>query len=259
MKFSVLMSVYCKEKAEYLIECFESLLNQTVKADEWVVVEDGPLTDELYNILDKYQSMYPGLLKRIKLNENVGLGQALKKGVIECSHEIIARMDTDDISVIDRFEKQLYYMLCNPEVDICGGHIKEFCGNIGEIKSERLVPLTDIEIKRYQKKRDGLNHVTVMFKKSSIIKSGNYQSCLLMEDTLLWINMIRSGCIFANLDEYLVYVRTGEDMFARRGGLEYYQKYHNARKLILKTGYISYFDYLFTIYIQFIVCILPNN
>lgn len=257
-KFSVLMSVYKNEKPKYMIECFESLRQQTVQASEWVIVEDGPLTDDLYSVLDEYQNKYPGLIKRFPLESNVGLGLALRYGVPKCSYELIARMDTDDICREDRFEKQLLYMEQNPKVDVCGSHIKEFYENISDIKSIRIVPLNDEEIKHYQKRRDGVNHVTVMFKKSAVMKAGNYQSCLLMEDTLLWINMILSGAVFGNIDDYLVYVRTGKDMFSRRGGLSYFKKYMAGRKRIYETGYISWWDYFYTLIVQFTVCIMPN-
>lgn len=258
-KLSVLMSVYEKEKPEYLRECFDSLLQQTIKADEWVVVEDGPLTSELYATLDEYCTRYTGLIKRVPLEKNVGLGLALREGIIHCSNELIARMDTDDICREDRFEKQLKYMEQNPTVDICGSHIKEFCLSIQDVRSERKVPLTDLEIKKYQKRRDGVNHVTVMFKKSAVLKAGNYQSCMLMEDTLLWINMILTGAVFGNVDDYLVYARTGGEMFGRRGGLAYFKKYRTGRKKIYNTGYISSWDYIYTLIIQLAVCIVPNR
>lgn len=212
-KFSVLLSVYKNEKPEYMRDCFNSMLNQTVKADQWVIVEDGALTPELYAVLDEYEKDYPRLIKRIPLEKNYGLGLALREGVPQCTHELIARMDTDDICRKDRFEKQLEYMTDNPNVDVCGSHIKEFYDSINNIKSERKVPLKDADIKDYQKRRDGVNHVTVMFKKSAVLKAGNYRSCPLMEDTLLWVNMILAGAKFGNIDDYLVFVRTGADMF----------------------------------------------
>ena len=103
-KISILMSLYYKERPEYLEACFDSLLSQTIKADEWVVVEDGPLTDELYSVLEKYEEKNLGLIKRIKLEKNMGLGAALAEGILHCENELIARMDTDDISRADRLE-----------------------------------------------------------------------------------------------------------------------------------------------------------
>lgn len=257
-KFSVLMSLYIKEKPGYARACFESLINQTVQADEWLIVEDGPLTKELYDLLDEYESKYPNLIKRVPLKENQGLGKALNRGVRECKYNLIARMDTDDIAREDRFEKQLKMFVVNPNLDICGSHIKEFDGDINNVLSIRKVPITDKEIKEYQKRRDSFNHMTVMYKKKTVLKAGNYQHALLMEDTLLWVNMILNGANCSNVDDYLVYARTGVDMFGRRGGLSYFKKYKSGRKTIYKTGYISWTDYIVTLVIQFIVATIPT-
>ena len=258
-KFSVLMSVYIKEKPEYMRQCFESLLRQTVKGNEWVVVEDGPLTPGLYAVLDEYENAYPRLIKRVPFKENRGLGLSLRDGVVECTYDLIARMDTDDIAREDRFEKQLAMFDADPELDICGSYIKEFDGTIDNILSERKVPIIDKDIKEYQKRRDSFNHMTVMYKKVAVLKAGNYKTCMLMEDTLLWVNMILSGAKCANVDDYLVYARTGVDMFERRGGLAYYKKYKTGRKQVYQSGYISWWDYTYTLLVQFIVAVLPNK
>lgn len=259
MKFSVLMSLYIKEKVEYAEACFESLLRQTVLADEWVIVEDGPLTEEMYLLLDRYQDKYPGLIKRVPFETNRGLGLALRDGVEACSHDLIARMDTDDIAREDRFEKQLAMFEADNLLDICGSHIKEFDGSIYNVISQRIVPTADTEIKAYQKRRDAFNHMTVMYKKKAVLKAGNYQPCLLMEDTLLWVNMILSGSNCANVDDFLVYARTGSDMFERRGGFAYYRKYKQGRKKVYETGYITWWDYKYTLFVQFFVAIIPNK
>ena len=258
-KFSVLMSLYIKEKPEYARACFDSLLNQTVLATEWVIVEDGPLTDELYALLDEYEEKHPGLIKRIPLETNHGLGLALREGVVNCTYELIARMDTDDIARHDRFEKQLALFAENPQLDICGSHIKEFVTSPDETTAVRKVPLTDTEIKKYQKRRDSFNHPSVMYKKEAVLKAGNYQHALLMEDTLLWVNMILSGAYCMNIDDCLVFMRAGKDMIDRRGGFAYYKKYKDGRKIIYDTGYISWWDYRFTLLVQFIVAIVPNK
>lgn len=258
-KFSVLMSLYFKEKPEYLRECLDSLLNQTVKADEWVIVKDGPLTDELEKVLEEYNSAYPTLIKYVKFEKNQGLGLALRAGVPACSNELIARMDTDDICVSNRFEKQLNEFINNPKLDICGSHIKEFDGDIQNILSERKVPLTTTEINQYQKRRSAFNHMTVMYKKSSVIKSGNYEHAPLMEDDMLWTRMILADCIGKNIDDYLVYARTGFGMIERRGGWSYFKKYKASRKKVYKLGLASYWDYFYTILVQVVVALMPNK
>lgn len=256
--FSVLFSVYKKETPNFLRSAIDSVFNQTVTPNEVVIVEDGPLTPELYEVLDSYAKLYPEL-KRVPLKENKGLGLALAEGIKHCSFELVARMDTDDIARNDRFEKQLKAFENNPTIDICGSHMLEFENNVDNIVTRRRVPLKDSDIKKYQKKRDGLNHVTVMFKKSSVLAAGNYQHCPLMEDTLLWVNMFKNGATAMNIDDYLVYVRIGSDMFERRGGWAYFKKYKQARKRIYRTGYISWWDYVYTLIVQFVVALIPNK
>lgn len=256
-KLSVLMSIYIKEKPEYVDECFKSLLNQTIKADEWIVVEDGPLTNDMYHILDQYQKEYPGLIKRIPLVNNQGLGLALKFGVPACSNDLIARMDTDDIAREDRFEKQLAEFKSNPNLDICGSHIIEFEDSPQHILSIRKVPLTHESIVQYQKTRSAFNHMTVMYKKSAVLKAGNYEHCPLMEDDMLWTRMILSGARCANIDDCLVYARTGSAMIARRGGWDYLKKYKEGKDKIRKTGFIGTFDYWKSLLPQFAICLIP--
>ncbi|MCR4850152.1 MAG: glycosyltransferase [Lachnospiraceae bacterium] len=255
---SVLMSVYIREKPEYADECFKSLLAQTVTADEWVIVEDGPLTEELYSLLDRYQADNPGLIRRIVLDENRGLGSALAVGVPACKNDLIARMDTDDIARPDRFAKQLDLFERDPQLDICGSNIDEFEDDKDHIVAKRTVPASHEDIVRYQKRRDGFNHMTVLFRKKAVLDAGNYRSCPLMEDTYLWVRMIQNGAKCANIDESLVYVRIGRDMFGRRGGWSYFRKYRTGRKMVLKTGFISRWDYIYTLMIQFFVALAPG-
>ena len=258
-KFSVLMSLYIKEKPEYLRECMESILKQTISPDEIVIVKDGPLTEELEQVLNEYICKNPLLYTIVPLEKNVGLGLALAEGMHWCRNELVARMDTDDICRSDRFERQLAEFDKNKDLDICGSHIEEFEDDVNHIVACRKVPLSDTEIKKYQKKRDGFNHVTVMFKKSKVLEAGNYQSCMLMEDSLLWVNMILMGITSMNIDDSLVFVRIGKDMYERRGGLSYFKKYYMGRKKIRETGYISLWDYYSTLLVQLIVALIPNK
>lgn len=259
IKYSVLMSIYYKEKAEYLEECLNSLINQTIPANEWIIVKDGPLTEELESVLNKFDNQYPNLIKYVILKENKGLGLALRAGVIACSNELIARMDTDDICVPTRMKEQLYEFEKDSKLDICGSDIKEFEGNIENVISLRNVPTNNEAIRKYQKRRSAFNHMTVMYKKSAVLSAGNYEHLPLMEDDMLWIRMLLINCKAQNIDKYLVYARTGEDMIKRRGGFSYLKKYINARKKIYKTGYISFWDYCLTLAIQSIVALVPSK
>ena len=258
VKFSVLLSIYYKEKPEYFRECMESIYSQTVLPDEIVLVEDGRLTDELYEAISEYECRASEInFVTVKLEKNSGLGLALAEVIKHCSNELVARMDTDDICVPDRFERQLKVFSNNNNLDVVGGFIAEFDIDKEHIVAERKVPLCHNDIVRYQRKRDGLNHVSVMFKRKSVLDAGNYKNCLLMEDSLLWANMIKNHCHMANIDEVLVYVRTGDDMLKRRGGFDYFIKYRSGRRKILQTGTISMSDYFITVAAQFVVCMMP--
>ena len=257
--FSVLMSLYIKEKPEYFRQCMESMLRQTVLPDEIVIVKDGPLTVELENTLAEYVAADPELYTIVPLEKNVGLGLALAEGLLHCRNELVARMDTDDIAAKDRFEKQLRAFADHPEIDICGGQITEFEGRVDNIVAKRTVPTDHTSIVQYQKRRDAFNHVTVMFKKSAVLRAGNYQSALLMEDTLLWANMIMTGAKCMNLEDTLVFVRVGADMFERRGGWKYFLKYKEGRKKVYETGFISRWDYFYTLTVQLAVALMPQK
>lgn len=258
-KFSVLMSIYDKEKPEYFRQALGSVLHQSAPPDEIVIVKDGPLTVGLEQVISEYMRKAPELYTIVPLEKNRGLGPALAEGITHCRNELVARMDTDDISVPDRFEKQLAAFESDPQLDICGGQILEFEGEQENIVAERRVPLTDEEIKRYQKRRDAFNHMTVMYKKSSVLRAGNYRSALLMEDTLLWVNMILNGAKCRNLDCCLGYVRIGRSMYERRGGLDYFKKYRSGRKTVRETGYIGAFDYYSTLAAQLVVAVMPDK
>lgn len=257
--FSVLMSVYIKEKASYLDECLQSLLEQTVKPSEIVIVFDGPVTEELRACVESYKKKHPDLFIILDIKVNRGLGPALADGLLACSYELIARMDADDIARNDRFERQLEQFNNDPSLDICGSNIIEFTDNIDNILSIRRVPLTHQAIVDYQKTRSAFNHMTVMYKKSAVLRAGNYQDAPLMEDDLLWVHMIQTGAICKNIDANLVYARTGYDMIARRGGWNYFKKYKKGRKGILETGYISQWDYYKTLVVQFVIALLPQK
>lgn len=257
--FSVLMSLYYKEKAEYFELCMKSILNQTVMPEEIVIVKDGPLTDELEQVLSFYINRDPSLYTIVPLEKNKGLGPALAEGIKHCRNSLVARMDTDDISVRRRFEIQVKAFEQDPQLDICGSNIIEFEGIPKNIVAKRQVPLDDTAIKKYQKKRDAFNHMTVMYKKEAVLKAGNYQSVPLMEDTILWVNMILSGVKCRNIEKPLVLVRVGKEMFDRRGGWEYFKKYKAGRRKVLETGYISQKDYYDTLLVQAAVALMPNK
>ncbi|MGL5616064.1 MAG: glycosyltransferase [Sarcina sp.] len=258
MKFSVLMSVYFKENPKYLSEAIESVLNQTVIPSEIVIVKDGKLSEDLDNVINNYIKKYKNLFKIIELEKNQGLGVALEKGIVACSYEIIARMDTDDISKNDRFEKQLKIME-EKSLDIVGSNISEFDGEQENIISQRLVPETLEEIKKFSKRRNPFNHMTVMYKKESILNAGNYKEFLWFEDYNLWVRALLKGAKCYNIQENLVNARTGREMFSRRGGIKYIKQEIKMQKFMVKNKYISLYTYGTNILERIFIRVLPNK
>lgn len=258
LKFSVAMSVYKNDNAEHFARALRSITEeQTVAPDEIVLVVDGPVGDGINAVIDEYLTKCE-IFKIIRLEKNGGLGNALRIAVENCSNELIARMDSDDISVFDRFERQLD-LICHNDVDIVGGHISEFVGEESNLVSRRDVPLTDENIKAYMKSRCAFNHMTVMFKKSAVQSVGGYLDWHYNEDYYLWLRMMKAGCKFANLDKVLVNMRVGEEMYQRRGGIKYFKSEARLQGYMLKNKIISFPKYIININKRLIVQVLMPN
>ena len=257
MNFSVLLSVYRKENPEYLKQSIDSIFTQTVPPTEIVMVEDGPLTDELYKVLDGYKK--DPRWKAVPLPENVGLGKALNAGLEACSYELVARMDTDDIAKPERFEKQLAAFAADPELSLCGTQAAEFRDTPENVTAHKKVPLTDEEIRQYARKRNPFNHPTVMYKKSEVLRAGSYQHAMWFEDYYLWARMLAQGSKTRNLPEELLWFRAGEDMFGRRGGFKYVKSAVSVKRKIWKLGVSGFGDFLVSAGGQVVVGLMPNG
>lgn len=258
IKFSVLMSIYYKEKPANLKLALDSVINQTYKPSEIILVEDGPLTQELDLLIDNYCSKYD-FIKIIKLKKNQGLGNALNVGLKHCKYEYVARMDTDDISLPNRFEKQFKFIESNPEYDVIGSNIIEFDDSTNEDISVRKVPEIHEEIVRYSKKRNPVNHVSVIFLKSSVLSVDSYQDCMYFEDYYLWMRMINRGFKFYNVQENLVRVRAGLSFSSRRGNLKYIKNIINFENKVLKLGLIPVHLYFYNVFVRSVVSLMPNK
>lgn len=254
---SVLMSVYKNTKADELLQCFDSLLNQSVTASEYVLVEDGAVSDELSAAIAELKDRTE--IKVVPLEQNVGLGLALRAGMEHCTNELIARMDTDDIAEPTRFEKQLARFESDPELSIVGSNIAEFEGSIDNISSYRNVPQSHEDICEFIKRRCPFNHMTVMFKKSEVEKVGGYMDWHYNEDSYLWVRMYLAGCKFYNIQENLVFARIDGNTFKRRGGYKYYKSERDLFKLMKKNKMISGWAYFKAKTMRFIVYVLMPN
>lgn len=201
-----------------MAECFESIAKQSLKPNEVVVVHDGPLTPALYEVLAKWEQKLP--LKQIILEKNVGLGEALNKGLEACSNDLIARVDTDDINHLDRFEKQVKYMDSNPDVFAASSDVNEFETDPNKPSRVKKVPCSD-NVLEYSLKRNPLNHMATIFRRHAVIEVGGYKHHLYMEDYNLWLRLQAKGYKISNIQEALVSARVGNGMLERRRGLPY--------------------------------------
>ncbi len=256
ISFSVLMSLYAKERPEFLRQSLYSVFNQTLLPTEIVLVEDGPLTKELYDVLDEFKESHSEL-KIISLSVNGGLGKALNKGLKHCSYELVARMDTDDIAKPDRFEKQINFMERNPDISVCSSNIDEFIDSTDNIISTKKIPEKHREILRYAKKRCPINHPAVFYKKKDVINCGGYGP--FPEDYYLWAKMLKEGYQFYNIQEPLLWFRTSNDVYKRRGGFKYFRSMAKLQTYMYKIHFITLPQYLYNLSIRSIVSLIPNS
>ena len=238
-KYSVLMSLYVKEKPEYLRLAIDSMLNQTVTPDEIVIVEDGPLNDSLYSVLDEYE----GNITRVRNEKNIGLGLALNVGLKTCRNELVARMDTDDISKPNRCEKQLKRFEEKPELAIVGAWVDEFTVSPDQVVSTRAVPTDSDSIYNFAKKRSAFNHPAVMYRRSAVLKQGGYSALRRNQDVDLFGRMLFAGEKAENIGEALLWFRSNDDLAKRRKSWDNTWSYIDTIKRFWKMGYSSFGDF----------------
>lgn len=258
-KYSVLMSVYYKEQPEYLQQSMESILHQTIPTSDFVLVCDGPLTPELDAIIEKMQQLFGTVHHVHRLKENGGLGKALNAGLEQCKYELVARMDSDDISRPERCEKQLQVFTEHPEYSLVSGIVEEFDGDIHNVTGCRVVPETQQEILQFAKKRNPFNHPCIMYKKSSVQAVGSYQDFYLLEDYYLWIRMLQQGYLGYNIQEPLLWMRAGSAMYKRRGGWKYVESQRKLFGYMANSGFISQTDYWIQSIVRLVGAVMPNK
>lgn len=253
------MSCYKNDNAEFINQAINSIIHQTVQPNEIIIVVDGVVGDEIDSVLRSFEDKFD-FIKVFRQEKNVGLGLALQFGLTKCSFGLIARMDSDDIAVSDRFEKQLKMFEMDSQLDIVSGDIYEFIESPEDIVSKRCLPSQNQDIKEYMKTRCAINHMAVMMKKQAVLSAGNYQDWHYNEDYYLWIRMLINGAKFANIAENLVFVRVGKDMFKRRGGKKYYKSEKKLQKFMLDNGVIDKKTFLLNVLKRYVVQVLmPNN
>lgn len=258
-RFSVCMSVYKNDNPADFKVAIDSIINQTVQPNEIILVEDGPIPPKLEELIKQLESCI-ATLKVVRLPKNVGHAGARQTAMEAATNDLIAVMDSDDIAVCNRFELQLKDFQCNPEASVIGGQIKEFVGTPDNIVGERVVPVNDEEIKSYLKSRCPMNLVTVMYRKSDVAKVGGFIDWYCEEDYYLWIRLAQAGFKFHNINENLVNVRVGKEMYQRRGGLRYFRSEARLQGYMFRHGIISFFRYIYNVTGRFAVQVaMPNK
>ena len=251
------MSLYKNESPVFFREALESVLKQTYAPDEIVLIVDGPISQELEEVVTWLQEQSVSLnIYRFEIN--VQLGRALRKGVELCNYPLVARMDTDDIMREDRLQLQLEYLVSHPEVSVCGSEIAEFSDAGHHQCIVKHMPEKNDDIHSYAKKRNPVNHMSVMFRKKDVLKAGNYEHCPGLEDYHLWTRMIIQGDKFYNIQEPLMYARTGNDIYRRRGGVKYSINYIHFRKWQRKVGFLSIKEWWLAICLTIGMTATPN-
>ena len=257
IKFSVLISVYDKVNPKYFELAIKSVFSQTLIPNEVVLVKDGKLNEELDNVIEIYEQLFN--LKVIQLLKNEGLGKALNIGLENCSFEIVFRMDGDDICFPQRFEKQMHYLIENPDIAILGSELEEFEITPGDINRYRNVPITNDKIRKIAKFRNPLNHPTVVFKKSIVLEVGSYSEMPLFEDYFLWVRVLLKGYKIENLAMPLLYFRVDKNMIGRRHGFSYLVKELNFYWELKKIGFINWSFWFFVIIIRTPLRLIPKR
>lgn len=256
--YSVLMSVYSKENPAWLKLAIESMQAQTLPTSDFVLVCDGPLTTELDGVIVEKQRQMGETLTVVRLEKNMGLGNALNEGIKHCRNELVARMDSDDIAYPDRCEKQITIFNKYPSVSICSGTVMEFSEMPENTNCKRALPEKSKEIIEFAKKRNPFNHPCVMYKKSAVEAVGSYQHFYLLEDYYLWIRMLMAGYEGYNIQEPLLYMRAGTSMYKRRAGWRYVKTQIELFRFMWKQGFINTRQYAESCIIRSSSALAPN-
>ena len=252
------MAVYKGEKPEFFATAMESVEKNTIHPTEIILVQDGPITNGLQNVLNEYMRRLP--IKLIVLPVNQGLGQALQVGLLACSYDWVARFDTDDICDPYRFSKQLDFIKNNPSIDAFSAPILEFSSSADNGSTAiRHVPVGIDKLRKYAKYRNPFNHMSVMFKKEAVLAAGGYCKQTSFEDYSLWVRMLMKGFILDNMDEIVVQARADDAILKRRGGVDYVKNEISMFNMMRKIGFITYVDYCVLILTRLPIRLIPKQ
>ena len=256
--YSVLMSVYAGEKPEFLRQSIDSMINQTYRTDDFVLVCDGELTPSLDSLISEYSEKY-SFFRPIRMKKIMGTGICANVGISACKNEYIVKMDSDDIALPERCEVSMKFLCDNPDVDMVGAYIDEFDSDSGDYISTKKTPLSDKEIREYAKRRNPFNNQTLIYKKSVALKAGGYTNIKRCEDYEFVVKMLVGGAVGANLPQVLVKYRVTADNYARRKNWKNTKSFISVRWKIFRMGFSKFPDFLIPCLMQMIIFILPSS
>jgi glycosyltransferase involved in cell wall biosynthesis len=254
--YSVLMTLYSKDNPQYARISIDSIISQTYRTNDFLLVCDGDLSQELNLLIDEYTKEH-SFIRVIRLQNNVGLGAALRIGLPLCKNDLVARMDDDDISTLDRCETEVKFLMHHPEVAIVGSSVIEFQTSPNEPIRIKKVPITHSQIIKFSRRRNPFNHSTIMFRKSKVLEAGNYSELRTNQDIELWVRLLHNGITGANLDKPLVYFRFNSDTYRRRKSWKNAILLIDIWKVFYFKKYCTLFDFMHVACVQIVICILP--
>ena len=257
--YSVLMSVYYKEIPEYFRQSLQSMMDQTVVTDDFVLVCDGPITDELDAVIQYFTEQYPNIFNVIRLPENVGIGNAANIGLQHCKNDLVAKMDADDISISNRCELQLKKFAANEHLTVVGGIIEEFDQDVNRPFAIRNVPDSNEDIRVFARRRQPFNNVTVMYRRSAVLAVGSYRPLCRCEDYDLYVRLLYADYYAENIPQVLAKVRVGKGGISRRVSWltlkgVFYSRWHAVR-----IGYSSIWDFLICVGGELLMMLCPSS
>jgi len=240
---SVLLSVYKKESPAFLNQALLSIYDeQQLKPSQIVLVKDGPLSSELDEVISAWQERLGDTFTVAALPQNVGLGAALNEGLKHCEHELVARMDTDDVALAARFAKQVEFMNSNPDVVASSATLEEWDEALQYKQGVRQLPTDSSLVLKFAKRRSPLSHPLAIFRKSVLQEVGGYPPLRKAQDYALWSLLLSKGYMLANLPDVLLKMRTGNEMLGRRGW-GYFKQEYQLLKYQKEIGFLSGFDF----------------
>lgn len=261
-QYSGLMSVYVNESPQLLKRALNSVLKQNYPPADFILVKDGQLTEELESVIrDEHQLFERADIHFIELknSKNLGLGRSLNKGLKACKNELVARFDSDDLSLPQRMTKTIEWFREHPDTAIVGTQIYEYDHDEHHPFDIKQVPIDYEHIKKESVVRNPFNHMSVTFKKSVINKVGGYIDVPLFEDYYLWLRVIRAKYPVTNLEDVLVKAHVNREFAHKRGGMHYLKKELHFQNILVLDGFLNLPQYLCNVLIRGTTRLLPPD